>query len=290
VTLLDVHGLRKVYRSLGRPPVVALDGLFLQVNPGGITGLVGESGSGKSTTIRCILRLEQPDEGWIDYDGIRLTEADKRARRRLHREIQVVFQDPTGSLNPRMTAGQLIGEGLRVHRLRTTSASLRERVLELMALVGLDKRDVDRYPRSFSGGQRQRIAIARALAVEPTLLICDEAVSALDVSVQAQILGLLQDMRDQLGLTVLFVAHDLAVVRQICSRVAIIRGGRIVEEGASSQVFAHPEHEYTRELLEAVPIADPARARARAAQRLRALNDDQAGTNAPEPSPEPTRA
>jgi len=283
MTLLDVHGLRKVYHSLGRPPVVALDGLFLQVRAGGITGLVGESGSGKSTTIRCILGLDQPDEGWIDYDGIRLTEAGKLERRRLHREIQVVFQDPTGSLNPRMTAGQLIGEGLRVHRLRTTSASLRQRVLELMALVGLDQRDVDRYPRSFSGGQRQRIAIARALAVEPTLLICDEAVSALDVSVQAQILTLLQDMRDQLGLTVLFVAHDLAVVRQICSRVAILQAGRIVEEGDSAAVFAHPEHPYTRELLEAVPIADPARARARAAQRLAALSGAK-------PSPQETSA
>ena len=219
--LLDVHGIGKTYRSFGRAPVAAIVDMSLQVPVGQVIGLVGESGSGKSTTIRCILGLEQPDAGWIEYDGIRLNRATKEQRRRLRREIQVVFQDPTGSLNPRMTAGELIGEGLKVHRLRTTSSSVRDRAAELMRLVGLNERDINRYPRSFSGGQRQRIAIARALAVEPRLLICDEPVSSLDVSVQAQILNLLQDMRDQLGLTVLFVAHDLAVVRQICSRVSI---------------------------------------------------------------------
>jgi ABC-type oligopeptide transport system ATPase subunit len=267
VTLLDVRGVRKTYRCFGQPPVNALDDLYLRLPAGEITGLVGESGSGKSTTIRCILGLETPDEGWISYAGIRLDQASRHERRRLRREVQVVFQDPTGSLNPRMTAGQLIGEGLHVHRLRSTPAAIRERVLELMHLVGLDGRDIDRHPRSFSGGQRQRIAIARAVAVEPALLICDEAVSALDVSVQAQILTLLRDMREQLGLTVLFVAHDLAVVRQICSRVAILRAGRIVEEGLSADVFSTPRHTYTRQLLDAVPIPDPPRARARALQR-----------------------
>jgi peptide/nickel transport system ATP-binding protein/oligopeptide transport system ATP-binding protein len=270
MALLEARGLCKTYHSFGRPPVVALDDLSLAVPAGIIAGLVGESGSGKSTTIRCILGLDKPDAGTIIYDGIPILTATKDQRRRLHREIQVVFQDPTGSLNPRMTAEQLIGEGLRVHRLRTTPVAVRERVVELMGLVGLDERDLRRYPRSFSGGQRQRIAIARALAVEPKLLICDEAVSALDVSVQAQILTLLQDMRERLGLTVLFVAHDLAVVHQICSWVAILRAGRIVEEGDNHDLFAHPHHPYTRELLDAVPIADPPVARARAQARLRA--------------------
>lgn len=270
--LLELRGVHKTYHSFGRAPVCALAGVDLQARVGEITGLVGESGSGKSTTIRCILALEKPDDGLITYGGIRLDQASKFDRRRLRREIQVVFQDPTGSLNPRMTAGQLIGEGLKVHRLRSTTKDVRERALELMGVVGLDQRDVDRYPRSFSGGQRQRIAIARALAVEPKLLICDEAVSALDVSVQAQILNLLQDMRDRLGLTVLFVAHDLAVVRQICSRVAILQAGRVVESGAIVEVFGNPCDRYTRELLAAVPIADPARARARAQQRLRSLS------------------
>ncbi|SOD72598.1 peptide/nickel transport system ATP-binding protein/oligopeptide transport system ATP-binding protein [Jatrophihabitans sp. GAS493] len=269
--LLDVRGVRKSYRSFGQAPVNALNDVYLRVPAGEITGLVGESGSGKSTTIRCILGLEKPDDGWIEFDGIRIDGAGKEQRRRLQREIQVVFQDPTGSLNPRMTAGELIGEGIRVHRLRPNRAAERVRVLELLRLVGLDERDIDRYPRSFSGGQRQRIAIARALAVEPRLLICDEAVSALDVSVQAQILNLLQDMRDDLGLTVLFVAHDLAVVRQLCSRVAILSDGHIVEEGLSGEVFADPRAEYTRQLLAAVPIPDPPVARARARERLLAL-------------------
>jgi ABC-type oligopeptide transport system ATPase subunit len=285
MTLLQVRGLRKTYHALGREPVVALDDLSLDVPSGEITGLVGESGSGKSTTIRCILGLDRPDAGHIDYDGISLLGATKEQRKRLHREIQVVFQDPTGSLNPRMTAGQLIGEGLRVHHLRTTKQAMRDRVAELMAMAGLDVRDIDRYPRSFSGGQRQRIAIARALAVEPRLLICDEAVSALDVSVQAQILNLLADMRARLGLTVLFVAHDLAVVRQIAVEVAIICAGRIVEEGTTAEVFEHPQHEYTRALLDAVPIPDPVRARARAAERVRALCLQGAGADDAGPFP-----
>jgi oligopeptide transport system ATP-binding protein len=269
--LLEIRGLRKTYHAFGRPPVVALDDVYLRVAEGEITGLVGESGSGKSTTIRCVLGLEKLDDGWIEYDGIRLDQATRAQRQRIRREIQVVFQDPTGSLNPRMTAGDLIGEGLKVHRLRSGAAAIRSRVLELMGLVGLDGRDIDRYPRSFSGGQRQRIAIARALAVEPRLLICDEAVSALDVSVQAQILNLLLDTTETLGLTVLFVAHDLAVVRQVCSRVAILRAGTVIEEGTGEEIFAGPREGYTRDLLAAVPIPEPAVARARARSRLAQL-------------------
>jgi oligopeptide transport system ATP-binding protein len=266
-TLLDLRGLSKTYRAIGREPVVALDDVYLRVPRGEITCLVGESGSGKSTTIRCILGLERPDAGWIEYDGTRLDGGGHGLGRVRHREIQVVFQDPTASLNPRMTAGDLIAEGLIVHGLATTKAARAERVAELMTTVGLDPAAAGRRPRSFSGGQRQRIAIARALAVEPKLLICDEAVSALDVSVQAQILNLLMDMRDQLGLTVLFVAHDLAIVHQIASRVVVLRAGRVVEEGVCADVFADPQHEYTRALLDAVPVPEPALARARAAER-----------------------
>ncbi|HEX4189951.1 MAG TPA: ATP-binding cassette domain-containing protein [Marmoricola sp.] len=270
--LLDVRGLSKTYRAIGRAPVTALDDVYFRVPRGEITGLVGESGSGKSTTIRCILGLEKADDGWISYDGSRLVSGGRGLGRARHREIQVVFQDPTSSLNPRMTAGELIGEGLVVHGLCGSKDERADRVAELMTLVGLDPAAADRRPRSFSGGQRQRIAIARALAVEPRLLICDEAVSALDVSVQAQILNLLLDMRERLGLSVLFVAHDLAIVHQIASEVVVLQGGRVVEAGPCAEVFADPQHPYTRELLAAVPVPDPAAARARARERrLRVL-------------------
>jgi ABC-type glutathione transport system ATPase component len=269
-SLLSLRGVRKTYGKFAHSAVHALTDLGLDVEAGTITGLVGESGSGKSTTIRCILGLEKPDAGTIEYNGIDLVNASRQQMRKLRREIQVVFQDPTGSLNPRMTVGELIGEGIEVHRLAPNAAARRARVVEIMGLVGLDARDADRYPRSFSGGQRQRIAIARALAVEPQLLICDEAVSALDVSVQAQILNLLLDMRHRLGLTVLFVAHDLAVIRQVCTAVAILKDGQIVEHGPCSEVFENPQHEYTVQLLDAVPIPDPPLARARIAERLAA--------------------
>ena len=269
--LLELRDLSKTYRGLGRPPVTALDGVSFAVPRGEITALVGESGSGKSTAIRCVLGLEKPDAGWIGYRGQRLSAGHGGLGRARHREIQVVFQDPTASLNPRMSAAALIGEGLIVHGLapggpgRGKSATRAARVAELMRLVGLDPEAGRRRPREFSGGQRQRIAIARALAVEPELLICDEAVSALDVSVQAQILNLLLDMRDRLDLTVLFVAHDLAVVRQIASRVVVLAQGQVVEAGPTETVFARPGHDYTRALLAAVPVPDPSRARAKAA-------------------------
>jgi oligopeptide transport system ATP-binding protein len=266
-TLLEIRGLDKTYRSGGREPVVALDDVYLRVPKGEITCLVGESGSGKSTTVRCILGLERPDSGWMQYAGDTLDFGTRGLGRTHHRQIQVVFQDPTASLNPRMTIGDLIGEGLVVHGLTSTKAERVERVAELMTMVGLDPATAGRRPGSFSGGQRQRIAIARALAVEPELLICDEAVSALDVSVQAQILNLLLDMRDRLDLTVLFIAHDLAVVHQIATQVVVLQRGRVVEEGPCDQVFRDPQHEYTRALLDAVPIPEPARSRARASQR-----------------------
>jgi ABC-type glutathione transport system ATPase component len=263
--LLEVRGVTKTYHARRHHTVTALDDVSFRVPRGTVTALVGESGSGKSTAIRCILGLDKPDSGWIEYKGQRLTAEAGSLGRARHREIQVVFQDPTASLNPRMTAADLITEGLIVHGLAQGKAALAARGAELMRLVGLDPETGGRRPRSFSGGQRQRIAIARALAVEPELLICDEAVSALDVSVQAQILNLLLDMRDRLDLTVLFVAHDLAVVRQIAAEVVVLRRGRVVEEGPADTIFARPEHPYTRELLAAVPIPDPSRARARAA-------------------------
>jgi oligopeptide transport system ATP-binding protein len=266
--LLEVRGLTKAYGARRRHPVTALDDVSFSVPRGQITALVGESGSGKSTTIRCVLGLERPDSGSIEYKGERLRAGTGGLGRARHREIQVVFQDPTASLNPRMSAADLVGEGLIVHGLAPGQAARSARVGELMRLVGLDPDTAGRRPRDFSGGQRQRIAIARALAVQPELLICDEAVSALDVSVQAQILNLLLDMRDQLDLTVLFVAHDLAIVHQIAAQVVVLRHGHVVESGPAGSLFASPGHPYTQELLEAVPVPDPPRARERAA-RLR---------------------
>jgi ABC-type glutathione transport system ATPase component len=265
--LLELRGVTKSYRARGRHVVTALDDLSFQVPRGRITALVGESGSGKSTAIRCLLGLEKPDSGVIEYKGERLASGTGGLGRARHREIQVVFQDPTASLNPRMSAADLIGEGLIVHGLATGKSARAARVATLMRLVGLDPDSGGRRPRDFSGGQRQRIAIARALAVEPELLVCDEAVSALDVSVQAQILNLLLDMRDQLDLTVLFVTHDLAIVHQIAAEVVVLSRGHVVEAGPAETVFALPRHPHTRELLESVPIPDPSRARAKAARK-----------------------
>ncbi|WP_295034628.1 ATP-binding cassette domain-containing protein [uncultured Microbacterium sp.] len=268
MSLLELRDVNKVFHALGREPVHALRDVDLTVEAGTITGLVGESGSGKTTIIKSIMGLEKPTSGTVTYDGINIPEAKGATLKRIRREVQFVFQDPTSSLNPRMTVEKLVGEGLLVHDLEPDRKRRRARVAELLMQVGLSDRDLDRYPRSFSGGQRQRIAIARALAVGPKLLICDEPVSALDVSVQAQVLNLLLDMQEDLGFTVLFIAHDLAVVRQICSQVAVIQLGQIVEEGPSETVLANPTHPYTRALLAAVPNPDPTVARRRARERL----------------------
>jgi oligopeptide transport system ATP-binding protein len=263
MTLLELSGVSKTFHTFGREPVIALNDVYLRVPEGEITGLVGESGSGKSTILRCIMGLDKPDSGFIKYDGIEISRAKGADLRRLRREIQLVFQDPTASLNPRMTVQELVTEGLIVHKLAGSASGRRDRAVQLLDLVGLDSRDLRRYPRSFSGGQRQRIAIARALAVEPKLLVCDEPVSSLDVSVQAQILNLLQDMQETLGLTILFVSHDLAVVRQICEGIAVLSAGELVEEGSAREVLSAPRAEYTKALLAAVPVPDPAVARAR---------------------------
>jgi oligopeptide transport system ATP-binding protein len=269
MSLLRVAGLTKTFHSIGKEPVYALNDVSVEIDEGQTFGLVGESGSGKSTLIRCIVKLEHPDSGTIEYDGIDVAHAKGADLARFRREVQMVFQDPHSSLNPRMTVEELVSEGMLVHKLERSAAARRDRVGELLSLVGLSPNDMRRYPHSFSGGQRQRIAIARALAVRPRLLVCDEPVSALDVSVQAQVINLLVDMQARLGLTMLFIAHNLAIVRQICQEVAVISGGQIVEHGPTEAIFSNPQHTYTRELLDAVPIPDPSiRTRAREAAAI----------------------
>jgi peptide/nickel transport system ATP-binding protein/oligopeptide transport system ATP-binding protein len=255
--MLEITGLTKTFTALGRPPVTALDDVRLRVPGGSVTGLVGESGSGKSTLLRILLRLEQADRGSVEFDGTDVLRLRGKQLRAYRRRVQMVFQDPMGSLNPRMNVEQIIEEGMLIHHRRRDAGARRRRVRELLAMVGLDPDDARRRPASFSGGQRQRIAIARALAVEPDLLVCDEPVSALDVSVQAQVLNVLRDMQAELGLTILFVAHDLAVVRYLCPRIAVLEKGRIVEERPRHELFDSPEHPYTRQLLAAVPVPDP---------------------------------
>jgi ABC-type oligopeptide transport system ATPase subunit len=264
MTLLRVENLVKSFPTGYRsPPVTVVKGVSFTLDRGEILGLVGESGSGKSTTARCVARLLPADSGRVVLDGRDVLGASGRELRSLRRDMQMVFQDPYSSLNPRMPVGEAVSEPLLVHGLVTGRAALRRRALELLRMVGLEEEHLDRYPRSFSGGQRQRIAIARAIALEPKLLICDEPVSSLDVSVQAQVLNLFHDLRERLGLTILFIAHDLAVVRHLCDRVAVMRGGEIVEIADSDTLYDNPTHEYTRSLLAAVPIPDPRRERAR---------------------------
>ncbi|MGQ0562007.1 MAG: ABC transporter ATP-binding protein [Gemmatimonadota bacterium] len=232
--------------------VKAVDGVTFWLKRGETLGLVGESGSGKSTTGRAILRLLEPTAGSASFAGQDVFAMDEDALRRLRRKAQIVFQDPYGSLNPRMTVGDMLREVLRVHRL-ARGAAARKRVLELLDVVGLPATALARYPHEFSGGQRQRIGIARALSVEPEFIICDEPVSALDVSVQAQVLNLLQDLQKQLGLAYLFIAHDLSVDEHVSDRIAVMYLGRIVEIGETAQVINTPRHPYTRALLSAVP-------------------------------------
>jgi peptide/nickel transport system ATP-binding protein/oligopeptide transport system ATP-binding protein len=236
--------------------VRAVDGVSFTIRRGQTLSLVGESGSGKTTTGRAILRLVESTRGTVTYDGQNLLELDSKKMRSLRKEMQLIFQDPYGSLNPRMTVASVLSEALSAHGLRPKEQH-RERVLELLNIVGLPPEAADRYPNEFSGGQRQRIGIARALAVEPSLIIADEPVSALDVSIQAQILNLLKDLQETLGLTYLFIGHDLSVIRHISDHVAVMYLGRIVEIGTVDDVFNNPTHPYTKALLSAVPTPDP---------------------------------
>ena len=252
--LLVVEGLAKHFDSRDGT-LKAVDGVSLSLEAGATLGLVGESGCGKSTTARLILRLLQPTAGSVRFRGRELTSLPAAEMRHVRRHLGIVFQDPYASLNPRMTLRSIVGEGLRVWE---PQADIGRRVAGLLERVGLDPAFARRYPHELSGGQRQRVAIARALAPGPSLLICDEPVSALDVSVQAQILNLLADLRRDLQLTILFISHDLAVVRHVCERVAVMHLGRIVEIGSRSQIYGNPRHPYTAALLSAVPIPDPA--------------------------------
>jgi oligopeptide transport system ATP-binding protein len=273
--LLDVGELHKhfpirkgilIERTVGQ--VKAVDGVTFDIAEGETLGLVGESGSGKSTTGYCVLQLLKPTSGSIRFMGKELTDLGREDLRRMRREMQIVFQDPYASLDPRMTVGGIVSEPLEVHGIGTRR-SRQETVRKLLDIVGFNPNFTNRYPHEFSGGQRQRVGIARALALNPKLIVCDEPVSALDVSIQAQILNLLKDLQRDFGLTYLFISHDLAVVRTMSDRIAVMNQGKLVEIGSAEQVYNDPKDEYTKALFTAVPVPDPRRQRERKAERAR---------------------
>ena len=270
IALIEVNNLKKtfpgtrgVFSRTRTGDVKAVQNVSFDVNKGETLGLVGESGCGKSTIGRCILKLEEPTDGTVNFDGKRLNTINGMDLRNYRRRAQAVFQDPFSSLNPRMTVEQIVGEPLLVHGLEKDTKERRVSASKILDLCGLPRRILDSYPHEMSGGQRQRTGIARALILNPDFILCDEAVSALDVSIQAQIIKLLEDLRNEFGLTYLFIAHDLSVVRHISHRVAVMYLGRIVELAEANELFENPKHPYTQALLSAVPIPDPAVERTR---------------------------
>lgn len=266
---LTVKNLQKRFPILGGvfsrevAAVHAVNNVSFSIRRGETLGLVGESGCGKSTLGRCILRLIEPTAGEIYFDGKNLMQMNANELRQMRRRMQIIFQDPFASLNPRMTVGSIIAEPIQIHGLAKHSADVSKRVAKLLDLCGMRAEAMNRYPHEFSGGQRQRISIARALAVEPEFIVCDEPVSALDVSIQAQIVNLLQDLQEELKLTYLFIAHDLQVVEHISDRVAVMYLGRVVEIADAEELYAHPKHPYTKALFSAIPMPDPKRKKER---------------------------
>ncbi|WP_438824696.1 ABC transporter ATP-binding protein [Bacillus sp. JJ1474] len=270
-SLLEVHGLKQ-YFDLGKGNVLkAVDNISFQIKPGETLGLVGESGSGKSTTGRAILRLHEPTGGEVLYQGIPVNRLTQNEMKTMRRHMQMIFQDPYASLNPRFKVLDIIGQALDIHKLSPSKEARKKRVEELLDMVGLEPSHALRYPHEFSGGQRQRIGIARALAVEPKFIVCDEPLSALDVSIQSQVVTLLEDLQHRLGLTYLFIAHDLSMVKHISDRVAVMYRGKIVELAESEELYSNPQHAYTKSLLSAIPIPDPKIER----QKKRVLMEEQ---------------
>lgn len=270
--LVEVNNLKKYFvqndglidRMLGATQTIkAVNGISFDIYPGETLGLVGESGSGKSTAARAILHLDEPTDGSVIYDGTKIGDLSKKGLKDFRKQAQMVFQDPASSLNRRKSVGQIIKQPMRIHNLHKGERD--ERVNELMETVGIPPQYSNRYPHEFSGGQRQRVGIARALAVEPDFLVCDEPVSALDVSIQAQILNLLEDLQEEFNLTMLFIAHDMSVIQHICDRVAVLYLGEVMELAKTEELFENPRHPYTRSLLQAIPEPDPTLARNRKA-------------------------
>ena len=268
--LLEIEHLKKYFpiKGVRGPGVQAVEDVSLYIKRGETLGLVGESGCGKTTLGRTILRLHEPTSGKIVYDGVTICEKDGKKKTAVkmlpyRRKMQIIFQDPSASLDPRMTVGEIIGEALDIHKLCSDKAARKDRIRELLEMVGLNTEHANRYPHEFSGGQQQRVGIARALAVNPEFIVCDEPISALDVSIQSQVVNMLEDMQEELGLTYLFIAHDLSVVRHISNRIGVMYLGTMVELSTSYELNKNPLHPYTKTLISAVPVPDPEKSKTR---------------------------